>query len=399
MTEPAKATQPGSARATHGGNLYHKQKKSPRSRRDTAHRMDSGLPPSPRRDANPLKATLVNNVKKFVFFTIAMTGILFVSIKALNMIWAIRDQEIFSSPSPPLPLSAGTETNLAPTTEAATGTAQVTRSELDTEAIRKAVFLAKRAKTLQASGQFIDAIARYKEALDVWPYLTQVWADLGRLYMQTKDFPKAQIALEKAVENNPGSATILNDLGVTYLYLRQPDRAMKVFETAIEIDPNYVASYFNSALGHLARGDKDQARAFLERYLRLKPNEPRALRELAFLDASAGHYDVALKALERAIVEAPDWPLLYFDASAASALMGRGDEAIRYLEKAEPLSSPAVVYRLYQEAAFREIRLSEIGKEFEANLAEKARAIVAAKGEPPPISNVSEPISSVSEAP
>ena len=47
------------------------------------------------------------------------------------------------------------------------------------------------------------------------------------------------------------------------------------------------------------------------------------------------------------------------------------------MEKAEPLASPGAVYEIYKEPAFKEIRLSEIGKEFEKNLADRAREIIA----------------------
>ena len=380
------------------GNVYHKQAKTPRSRREPTHRIDSGMPPPPRRaEGNPMKRTLTANVKRFVLFSIAMAILMFVSIRALYVIWAKRDQQIQATTPITVPRTKPEPAQPTPTpTTKETKKPQEAGSELDTEAIRKAVFLARRAKTLEQAGNVTDAIARYREALDVWPYLTQVWAQLGRLYLQTREFSKAQVALEKAVENDPGAADILNDLGVTYLYMGQTAKAMKVFEAAIEIDPNFSPSYFNKALGCLAQGDKASARSYLQRYLQIKNDDPRALRELAFLEASDQKYEEALRLIERAIIAQPDWALLYFDAAASAALMGLTDKSIGYLEKAEPLSSPATIYRLYKEPAFREVRLSTAGKQFESRLADKAREIIAKQGEPPPINNTTEPISSAS---
>jgi len=225
-------------------------------------------------------------------------------------------------------------------------------------------------------------VTRYREALDIWPYLTSVWGQLGRLYLRTRDYPRAQIALEKAVENSPGEAALLNDLGVAYLYQGKIAKARDVFDAAMEVDPQFAPSLFNIALCYINQNDAGNARDHLVRYLREKPSDPRALRELAFLDALEKHYQEAMEGLESALSYAPDWPLLYFDAAAVSALMGRPDQAVNYLEKVEPLTDPATVYRLYQEPAFREIRLTELGKLFEQELAKRARERIEEQKEP-----------------
>lgn len=379
--------------------LYHKGKIPSRPRAVAAE--PAGAAPSPRRGrGNPALDLMLANLRRFGVVFAGMLILLVVSILVLKFLWGIRDREL-RAPSRPKPAAAQTPTATGAVAEAGStqdvAAARPGTARLDTELIRRAVFLAKHAQTLEENGSHQEAIAKYREALDVWPYLTAVWGQLGRLYLLTRDYPRAQIALEKAVESNPGSAALLNDLGVSYLHQGKVDKAANLFDAAVEVDPQYAASLFNLALCNLTRNDRAAARASLDRYLRMKPDDPRALREHAFLDAMETQYAPALASLEKALTGAPDWPLLYFDAAAVSALLGRPDQAIRYLQMAEPLTSPSSVYRLYQEPAFREIRLTELGKMFEKDLAARARERMSEDAAPPDVHAPSEPISSVTK--
>ena len=363
--------------ATPAGNVYHKADRIPRSRSESIHKMDSAGTQADRRIPDPARAITLRNIRRFVFFSIGMLIIVFFSIKLLHWIWNNKDRENLRSNLVVPPVDVAAETPGKQTSKndlkLDDKTGPKLPEDIDTAPIKQAVFLAKRAKALAQSGATEEAIARYHDALAVWPSLTSVWAELGRLYLQTKDYARAQVALEKAMQNEPSAPDILNDLAVATLYLGQTDKAQRLLDTVIEISPQFTSAYFNMALCHLSKNDKKKAREFLDRFLRLKPNDPRALREVAYLDALDHKYADALDSLEKAIIELPDWSLLYFDAAATAALMGRADDAIHFLERALPLSNPAAVYRLYQEPAFKEVRLSEIGREFEKDIAVRAR--------------------------
>lgn len=359
-------------------SLYHKERPPVRSRMDS--RFSQPIPPSSapsdRRGPAPGRQYLLKSLRVFGIFLVGMVILLVLSIFTLRGIWAIKDREIKRSAR--ATLAQNTATTSVATSSSRTGLASTAISEqqlpeLDTERIRRAVFLSKHAQALEEGGSLTDAIARYREALDVWPYLNDVWAKLGRAYLKAREYNKAQLALEKAVQGSPGTASLMNDLGATLLYQGQIVRAMDLFEAASEIDPTFAPAQFNLALCRMSRNDRVGARASLQTYLRIKPKDARALREMAFLDALESHYDDAMTSLQHALTESPDWPLLYFDAAAVAALMGRMDQAISYLQKAEPLSSPRAVYQIYKEPAFREIRLTELGKDFEHDLAERAR--------------------------
>ncbi len=393
MADEKTTPRPAAHTAGSAHHLYHKEKPPPRPRDTYTPPESLGSEDEATHDhrSNPAVKIMLANLHRFGFILGGMVLLMVVSIMVLQMVWAFKDRQAQTTFTT---LPALTEKSNATVSATSSNLVPTAPGDLNTEAIRRAIFLAKHGEALEKGGKIEDAIIRYREALDIWPYLNTAWGQLGRLYLRTRDYPRAQIALGKAVENAPGEADLLNDLGVSYLYQGKVEKARNLFDATIEIDPLYAPSLFNLALCHISRNDRGQARDTLVRYLRLKPDEPRALRELAFLDAMESRYQDAMDSLEKALARSADWPLLYFDAAAVSALMGRPDQAVNYLEKAEPLTDPATVYRLYQEPAFREIRLTELGKMFETELATRARERMGDQAEPVDVHTPAEPMPS-----
>lgn len=347
------------------------------------------------------RAAMVSNLKTTGVVLGCMLVLLLISMYVARTTWDIKNERMVSQPLTPAvaaqqeagrsraPAVSSEEEDISPIAAPA-------RKQLDTDAIRQAVFLSQRAASLASAGQYKEAIERYRQALKIWPYLTKGWAEIGRIYLDMKDYRRAQISLERAVQNDPGAPDTLNDLGVAHLFQNNLDKALDLFQAVNEIDPSYPQSYFNIALCHLARNEQGEAIQHLRQYLRLRPDDPRALKELAYMYANDQNYRDALNSLQVALTHAPEWPPLYFDAAATSALMGRTEQALRYLDKAEILTTPAAVYQIYQQPAFKDIRLSELGKIFEKEIADRAREAMLSSGDSGPAidSMITEPLSS-----
>lgn len=368
-------------------NLYHKERRAPRTRlqddpsQKVLPNVEIGGPPRRRQSShNPFRTVVKASLKKLALVVGLMALLLIAAVKLIGQ-FSSRDHNRARATPPKAPLSTNRVDigQILPSGRAARDTNSVrpTSAALDTEALRKAAYLAKKAKNFEDSGELAKAVETYREALEVWPYTPAVWAQLGRVYLRQKDYWHGQIALEKAAEGDPGSAAVFNDLGVAYLVQQKFDRAMTMFLAATDIDPNYVPTYFNKSLCFIGLNDRAKARDALEQFLRMSPDDARGLREIACMKALDGKREEALLDLEHAIAQAPDWCLLYLDSAAIASLLGQFDKAIRYLEKAEPCAGPAPVYKLYQEPAFAELRLSEMGKLFERELAARARELLA----------------------
>lgn len=312
----------------------------------------------------------------FVAVLAGMLVALLASMAALRAIWERRDRALVGN-LPAEPAATGQTTGAAAPAASGSETVaepHVASAEQETEKMRRAALLARHARSLEEAGSLDEAIRRYQEAVALWPHSSATWAQLGRALIRAEEHARAQEALERALEGNPSAADLMNDLGAVLLLQGQSRRALRWFDSALAKNPQFAPAYFNLALAQIALNDRAEARANLEKYLELAPRDARALRELAFLDTVEGRRDRALEALERAIELAPDWALLYLDYAALCALMGRREQAIEFLKKAEPLSSPRAVYQIYLEPAFREIRLTELGRSFERELAQRARA-------------------------
>ncbi len=380
-TNKERARVSDDASATQAGSVYYRQMARPRRRVPPPRMSPPGKSAS--KKGNVGHAILVSNIRTFTIVAVVMGGLTIFAMHLANKNWQALQARAYSRSAAPSPAAGapaparGDAIGIVMGTEERPDRPQV-RTELDTDAMRRALFMAKRAEALASAGNYAEAVERYRDALNIWPYLTQVWGQMGKLYLTLKDYPKAQIALERAAEADPGNPEVLNDLGVSYLYQNRIEPARDIFETVADLNPRFAPAYFNMALCHLAQERTDEAEEMLDQFLRLMPNEPQALKERAYLYAVKGDYAAALERLKTALTAAPAWPPLYFDAAAAAALMGRIDEAIRYLDKAEALTNPSIVYRMYQQAAFREIRMTEPGRLFEKNLAERTRELMAA---------------------
>ncbi|MFH0954325.1 MAG: tetratricopeptide repeat protein [Verrucomicrobiota bacterium] len=358
------------AAETEPGYLFHMQKPPPRP-------APHGVRPPARPESwlrHPPDQNIWTNVRIVTTAVIGMVIFLLLAVYASVKSWQMKEQRAVRGISSSGPAAAGhARSEVGGRRGAGSTNGLLAAFSSDDEAIRQATLLARQADALAGSGQNRRAVELYEQALGVWPFLAEAKVNLGRLCLRTRNYPKAQSVLQRAYEDNPSSPELANDLGAAHFQQKNIDRALKCFEAAVQMDPDLAASHFNMALCYLAKSDRERAAAAVERFLELRPGDPMGLKEKAYLRAAGGDYAGAMEILRTALKTAPGNPLLLFDAAATAALMGEPADAIMHLKKAQALTSPAAVYLVYQQPAFREIRFSEPGKYFEKQLAEDAR--------------------------
>ncbi len=322
---------------------------------------------------------MLSNIRTVALVALCMFAVLGLSMFITGRAWQTKQKRAREGGTRPSPaVSPSTEPSTTAGYVMPADSDLVPPSDMDMDVLRRAVFKAGNGDALVAAGDYRAAIAQYREALDIWPHMTAVWASLGRAYLEVNEYPLAQTALERAITHDPANVRMLNDLGVAHLYQNRMEKALHLFETATELDPQFGPSRYNLALSHLAQQDYEQAEDLLDQYLLDHPEEPKALKERAFLHARRGQYEEALENLRAAIEFAPDWAALYFDAAAAAALMGDPEDAHRYLARAETMTSPLHAQRVYQQEAFRELRKTEAGQRYKADLEKRSKEYQAA---------------------
>jgi tetratricopeptide (TPR) repeat protein len=335
-----------------------------------------------------------SNVITFSIVAGSMIALLVVGRMVAVISWNIKQERSVRSVSASSP-DAPADYPVRDRTAAANGNTRIPGrpdETTDKAAVEESQTAARRADSLREEGNLEAAVAEYGRALTIWPRFTTARASLGRTYLQMKDYPRAQIALQMAMEDDPGEPGVINDLGVVQFRQQRFDRALKLFESALQMNPQFAEAHYNLALCHLRKSDRARAVEELERYVQLRPGDAKGLKERAFLAAASGNYTNAMGLLQSAMKTAPDWSLLYFDAAATAALMRNAEDAISYLKKAESLSSPAAAYLIYQQPAFQEIRATVPGQALLDSLAADAKARASRGQNDEPVKNEPEPM-------
>jgi cytochrome c-type biogenesis protein CcmH/NrfG len=129
-----------------------------------------------------------------------------------------------------------------------------------------------RAKTLE------DAAAKN-------PGDVQARVQLGNMFFDAEDYPKAITWYEQAMSINPADPNVSTDLGVAYYYTNQPDRALAQFEQSLKIDPKHIKTLLNVGI----------VRAFGKQDL---PGAGRAWQQVVDLSPDSQEGQAARKGLE-----------------------------------------------------------------------------------------------------
>jgi cytochrome c-type biogenesis protein CcmH/NrfG len=98
---------------------------------------------------------------------------------------------------------------------------------------------------------------------------------LGNMYFDAEDYPKAITWYEQAIAIDPRDTNVSTDLGVAYYYTNQPDRALRQFDQSLAVDAKHVKTLLNVGIVR-AFGKQDLAGAAKawQQVVDLAPNSP-----------------------------------------------------------------------------------------------------------------------------
>jgi cytochrome c-type biogenesis protein CcmH/NrfG len=117
-------------------------------------------------------------------------------------------------------------------------------------------------------------IEAFEKEVAANPQNAGAWMQLGNLYFDKDNFPKAISAYEKALELEPENADVLSDLGVMYRRNKQPEKAVDAFDRAVAINPGHQTARFNK--GIVLMHDLDDNKAALAAWEELVSVNPQA---------------------------------------------------------------------------------------------------------------------------
>jgi tetratricopeptide (TPR) repeat protein len=129
----------------------------------------------------------------------------------------------------------------------------------------------------------------------------EVYDLLGDAYSQAKDYPKAEDAYRKAVEEDPDDPGHLHGLAQALMAEDKYADALEQFKRLTEIEPSTSENFLRRAQLYRRLGKFDHAEASLLRAKQLAPGSLEVLYNEALLYEDQGRYDDAVKVLSDAI--------------------------------------------------------------------------------------------------
>ncbi len=128
------------------------------------------------------------------------------------------------------------------------------------------------ANTLQAAGQYEEAIQVYKEAISLVPAYHSFYLVVGDLLQKLERHQEAAEAYRKVIDDNPNHSQAWGGLGVCMMVLGRHEQAAQALDRAVQLDPQDGQSFFYGAMIYTLQGNRRKAKSYLERALKIYPD-------------------------------------------------------------------------------------------------------------------------------
>ena len=158
--------------------------------------------------------------------------------------------------------------------------------------------------------RFSDQLAILEELVALEPKNPSAWSQIGQVYLDLGRFQEALRAHMLYLDLQPGSANGHHGLGVTYRALGELDLAAREFQRACEIDPDFFFARIDLAVVDALRGRVGLAEEQLAALVADRNLPPRAVLDAAFelvaLRRASGQFKAAetvLRDLEPMLAE------------------------------------------------------------------------------------------------
>jgi tetratricopeptide (TPR) repeat protein len=198
--------------------------------------------------------------------------------------------------------------------------------QLEPKAVQPLLGLADVALKQQDTQQ---AEAYLQQALNLAPQSVEVQTAWGRYLYQQQRFTDAEAAFKKAIALNPQAVTPHVDLGDLYLGgWRKPQEAMDAYRAALKLDPAHAGAHYALGTALAATNDIEAAQAELTEANRLAPNNPLPLQALGQLYTARKEYEKALEAFSNALKVQPQFVQAYIARGDVYGIQGQSDKAL-----------------------------------------------------------------------
>ncbi|MDR3440075.1 MAG: tetratricopeptide repeat-containing glycosyltransferase family protein [Telmatospirillum sp.] len=182
-------------------------------------------------------------------------------------------------------------------------------------------------------GWLSDAIASYRKAISVYPYIPEAYDNLGNALRERGRLDDAVACYKRAISLKPGHPGTYNNLGSALFDVGQPEAAIACYRKAIGLKRDSPA-YGNLANALRKQGDLNEAIACFRNAISLQPDQSEAYHNLGNVLQDQERLGEAVSHYRWAIVIKPGDPEAYNGLGTALREMERLDEAVACFQTA-----------------------------------------------------------------
>src|SRR5918995_136227 len=176
-----------------------------------------------------------------------------------------------------------------------------------------------------------EAIAEFRQALDLNPRLVQVRFFLAHLYLGLGRAVRAREELEAGLAQTPGNPEFLALLGEAERQSKNPRRAVEVTRQALAADPSFAPARYYLGLALLDAGQRNEAISELEHVVRARAAGADAYLALGSAYVDAGRGADAIETLNQGLRIEPARPELHIALARGYRSQGLLDKADAHL--------------------------------------------------------------------
>ncbi|UCG61805.1 MAG: tetratricopeptide repeat protein [Candidatus Zixiibacteriota bacterium] len=164
----------------------------------------------------------------------------------------------------------------------------------------------RRGKRLLESGDFHQALAHFRRAIELNPSFGAVYSNLGTTYLKLGQYDSARAYLKIANGMNPYSPAVLNNLGSACFYTGDYENSEKYLLEALSLDSTMLSSYLSLGMLYWTTRRVDECMACLIKASTFPDVPVSSLEDLAALYYRRGEYEKASETLRLAAEKGMD---------------------------------------------------------------------------------------------
>ena len=185
-----------------------------------------------------------------------------------------------------------------------------------------------------ATGQYEDAVAEYRRALDLSPGYSKAYNNMGLSLEELGRDEEARNAYTAAVDKNPSNAVARNNLGAYLSRRGDLEAAADEFARAVELDPGMYQAHMNLGTALAKSGDLEAAERHYRSALAVNPGLKEAWNALGVVLDETGRHGEAIAAYTRAVALDPAFSQARNNLGIVLAKTGQYEEALMEFEAA-----------------------------------------------------------------